>query len=130
MADFKAWSHSVRKANWNLCEGSCSKTEVLFQSVVVAAMLDPIGSPTICVYKFPLNKIHYKIHFNNISPCIFCFSLVHLSKLVPRLHCTCLHACGYIHRTSQRWTHVNNAFGERVLINALKKSKRYTEKHC
>ncbi len=53
-----------------------------------------LGSLNICVCKIPLNKIHYKIHFNNSSPCIFCFYIVHLSKLVPRLHC--LHAAIFV----------------------------------
>ena len=53
-----------------------------------------LGSPNICVYKIPLNKIHYKIHFNNSPSCIFCFYIVHLSKLVPRLHC--LHAAVFV----------------------------------
>ena len=65
------------------------------KSVEKSAFLSKtLGRPNICVYKIPLNKIHYKTHFNNCSSCIFCFYIVHLSKLVPRLHC--LHAAVFV----------------------------------
>ena len=51
-----------------------------------------LGSPNICVYKIPLNKIHYKIHFNNSSSCIFCFYIVHLSKWAKLLK-NCAYFC-------------------------------------
>ncbi len=70
---------------------SCADLCIVEKSIRVGWIL---GSPNICVYKIPLNKIHYKIHFNNSSSCIFCFYIVHLSKLVPRLHC--LHAAVFV----------------------------------
>ena len=88
-----------------------------------------LGSPNICVYKIPLNKIHYKIHFNNSPSCIFCFYIVHLSKLVPRLHC--LHAAVFvtcdvlIHRTSQRRPHVNKNVFYNVFYSAEFYKHRY-----